>query len=245
MSYLRVGTDNSADIDIYYEDHGQGRPVVLIHGYPLNGHSGERQHRVLLEAGYRVITYDRRGFGRSSQATVGYDYDTFAADLAALLEHLELTDAVLVGFSMGSGEVTRYLGAHRSARVAKAALLGVIPPFRLETDDHPEGGDGKVVADIKSAILTDRYTYFEDFLINFYRTDTGLTDFRGDLAKIDLPVLVVHGTRNRILPIEATANRLPALINDLQLVRVDGGPQNIAWTHADQVNHALLTFLGK
>src|SRR6185436_315549 len=153
MSYLRVGTDNSADIDIYYEDHGQGRPVVLIHGYPLNGQSGERQHRFLLEAGYRVIPYDRRAFGRSSQAPVGYDYDTFAADLGALLEHLELTDAVLVGFSMGSGEVTRYLGAHRSARVAKAALLGVIPPFRLETDDNPEGGDGKVVADIKSAIL--------------------------------------------------------------------------------------------
>jgi non-heme chloroperoxidase len=263
MSYIRVGTENGADINIYYEDHGEGQPVVLIHGYPLNGHSWERQHRVLLQAGYRVIAYDRRGFGRSSQPVVGYDYDTFAADLAALIEHLDLTDAVLVGFSMGTGEVTRYLGTYGSARVRKAALLGAIPPFLLKTDDNPEGVDGQVFEGIKAAIVADRYAYFEDFLNNFYNVDklaparisdrawqnsftvaadaspyathacvdTWLTDFRDDLPKIDVPVLVVHGAEDRILPYQATANRLPALLKDARLVTVDGGPHNVAWTH--------------
>ena len=241
MPYVSVGTENSAAIEIYYEDHGSGTPVVLIHGYPLNGHSWECQERMLLQAGYRVITYDRRGFGRSSQPTVGYDYDTFAGDLDVLLEHLRLEDAVLVGFSMGTGEVTRYLGTFGSSRVSKAVLLGVIPPFVLKTDDNPEGVDGKVFADIKAAIARDRYAYFEDFLNNFYNVDklsparisnqawhasfivgagaspyatyacvdTWLTDFRRDLPKIDVPVLVVHGTEDRILPIDATRTVSP------------------------------------
>ena len=277
MSYIKVGAENGADIRIYYEDHGHGRPVVLIHGYPLDGHSWERQHRILLQAGHRVISYDRRGFGRSSQPTVGYDYDTFAADLAALLAHLDLADAVLVGFSMGTGEVTRYLGRYGSARVRKAALLGAVPPFLLKTADNPEGVDAQVFDDIKAAITADRYTYFESFFNNFYNVDklaperisdrawqagfnvaagaspfatyacvdTWLTDFRADLPKIDVPVLVVHGTEDRILPIEATADRLPALIEDIQLVRVEGGPHNIAWTHPDEVNKALLAFLSE
>src|SRR5256884_7816121 len=134
MSRITVGTENNADIELYYEDHGTGQPVVLIHGYPLNGASWERQERVLLAAGYRVITYDRRGFGRSSQPTVGYDYDTFAADLNVLLEQLDLHDVVLGGFSMGTGEVTRYLGTYGSGRGRKAAPLGAIPPFLLKTD---------------------------------------------------------------------------------------------------------------
>jgi non-heme chloroperoxidase len=248
---------------------------VLIHGYPLDGHSWERQHRVLLQAGYRVISYDRRGFGRSSQPAAGYDYDTFAADLAALLGHLDLTEVVLVGFSMGTGEVTRYLGTYGSARVRKAALLGAVPPFLLKTEDNPEGVDGQVFEGIKAAIVADRYAYFEDFFNNFYNVDklaperiserawqasfnvaagaspfatyacvdSWLTDFRADLPKIDVPVLVAHGTEDRILPIEATAERLPALIADLRLVRVEGGPHNIAWTHPDEVNAALLGFL--
>ncbi|GAA1993144.1 alpha/beta hydrolase [Catenulispora subtropica] len=277
MSYVKVGTENGADINIYYEDHGQGQPVVLIHGYPLDGHSWERQHRVLLQAGYRVITYDRRGFGRSSQPAVGYDYDTFAADLAALLDHLDLTGVLLVGFSMGTGEVTRYLSAYGSDRVRKAALLGVVPPFLLKTDDNPQGVDAQVFEGIKAAIVADRYTYFEGFFNNFYNVDklaperiserawqasfnvavgaspfatyacvdTWLTDFRDDLPKIDVPVLVVHGTEDRILPIEATADRLPALIEDVRLVRIDGGPHNIAWTHPDEVNEALLGFLNE
>ncbi len=171
MPQLKVGVENSADIEIHYEDHGSGRPIVLIHGYPLDGNSWERQERVLLAQGNRVITYDRRGFGRSSQPTVGYDYDTFAADLNTLLEHLNLNDIVLGGFSMGTGEVTRYLGAYGSSRVRKAALFGVIPPFLLKTPDNPEGVDRSVFEGIKAAIVADRYAYFQDFFNNFYNVD--------------------------------------------------------------------------
>ena len=277
MPYCNVGTENGAPLEIYYEDHGSGQPVVLIHGYPLNGSSWERQERDLLAAGYRVIRYDRRGFGRSSQPTVGYDYDTFAADLNALLEHLDLHHIILVGFSMGTGEVTRYLGRYGSARVAKAALFGAIPPFLLRRDDNPEGVDGQVFEDIKASIAKDRYAYLKDFLDNFYNVDelaperiseqawqasfnvaaassphatyacvdTWLADFRDDLPKIDVPVLVVHGTEDRILPIAATADRLPGMIADMRLVRVEGGPHNIGWTHPEEVNRALFEFLAE
>lgn len=277
MPYVSVGKENSGSIDIYYQDHGQGQPVVLIHGYPLNGRSWERQERELLAAGYRAINYDRRGFGKSSQPTTGYDYDTFAADLNALLDHLALDDVVLVGFSMGSGEVSRYLGKYGSARVRKAALLGAIPPFLLKTPDNPEGVDGQVFEGIKAAIVKDRYAYFQDFFDNFYNTDvlggtrisdqavqasfnvaagsspyatyacvdTWLTDFRGDLPKFDVPTLVVHGTEDRILPLAATAARLPDLIKGVRLVTVDGGPHNIGWTHPEEVNRALLEFLAE
>ena len=156
MPYVNVGAENSGRIDLYYEDHGAGTPVVLIHGYPLNGHSWEKQVPVLLDAGHRVITYDRRGFGASSQPTVGYDYDTFAADLHALMEQLDLREATLVGFSMGTGEVTRYLGTYGSARVRKAALLGPIPPFLLQTDDNPEGVPQSVFDGFMAAIRHDR-----------------------------------------------------------------------------------------
>jgi non-heme chloroperoxidase len=171
MPRITVGTENETPIEIHYEDHGSGHPVVLIHGYPLNGDSWERQERELLAAGYRVISYDRRGFGRSSQPTTGYDYDTFAADLRVLLERLDLHDVILCGFSMGSGEVTRYLGTYGSARVQKAALFGAIPPFLLKRDDNPEGVDRQVFEDIKAAIVRDRYAYFKDFLDNFYNVD--------------------------------------------------------------------------
>jgi non-heme chloroperoxidase len=272
-----VGTENGSAIAIHYEDHGSGQPVVLIHGYPLDGNSWERQERELLAAGCRCISYDRRGFGRSSQPTVGYDYDTFAADLNALLEHLDLHDVILVGFSMGTGEVTRYLGRYGSGRVRKAALLGAIPPFLLKRDDNPEGVDGQVFEDIKAAIVNDRYAYFKQFLDNFYNVDalaperiseqawqasfnvaaassphathacvdTWLTDFRDDLPNIDVPTLVVHGTEDRILPISATADRLPDLIADIRLVRVEGGPHNIGWTHPAEVNEALLAFVNE
>ena len=276
MPRVKVGVENGTDIEIYYEDHGSGHPVVLIHGYPLNGRSWERQQRELLAAGYRAINYDRRGFGLSSQPTTGYDYDTFASDLNALLDHLALDEVDLVGFSMGTGEVTRYLGKYGSGRVRKAALLGAIPPFLLKTDDNPEGVDRSVFEGIKSAIVADRYAYFKDFLDNFYNVDklggtrisaqawqasfnvaaaaspyatyacvdTWLTDFRADLAKIDVPVLVVHGTEDRILPYESTAKRLPELVAALKLVSVKGGPHNIGWTHPEEVNPALLEFLG-
>ena len=176
MPRITVGTENNAPIEIHYEDHGSGDPVVMVHGYPLNGNSWERQERELLAQGFRVITYDRRGFGRSSQPTVGYDYNTFAADLNDLLEQLDLSDVVLVGFSMGSGEVTRYLGTYGSSRVRKAALLAAIPPFLLKTDDNPEGVDRQVFEDIKAAIVKDRYAYFKDFLDNFYNVDKLMPD---------------------------------------------------------------------
>jgi non-heme chloroperoxidase len=171
MPFVTVGSENSADIQIHYNDHGAGAPIVLIHGYPLNGNSWERQERALLAAGYRCISYDRRGFGSSSQPTTGYDYDTFAADLNALLDHLALEEFDLVGFSMGTGEVTRYLATYGSGRVRKAALLGAIPPFVLKTDDNPEGVDGSVFEGIKAAVVADRYAYFKDFFDNFYNTD--------------------------------------------------------------------------
>jgi non-heme chloroperoxidase len=171
MPFLNVGTENHADIEIHYRDHGIGSPIVLIHGYPLDGNSWERQERELLAAGYRCVSYDRRGFGRSSQPTVGYDYNTFAADLSALLQHLDLRDVVLCGFSMGTGEVVRYLGRYGSERVRRAALFGVIPPFLLRTEDNPEGVDGQVFEDIKAGIVKDRYAYFKNFLDNFYNVD--------------------------------------------------------------------------
>lgn len=171
MAFVNVGTENSTPIEIYYEDHGAGQPVVLIHGYPLDGHSWEKQVPVLLDAGYRVITYDRRGFGRSSQPTTGYDYDTFAADLDNLMRSLDLHDTVLVGFSMGSGEVARYLRNHGSERVAKAAFLAMLQPYLLKTDDNPTGVDQAVFDGIRAAVTADRYAYFDDFYANFYNTD--------------------------------------------------------------------------
>jgi non-heme chloroperoxidase len=183
MPFVKVGTENGADIEIHYNDHGAGQPIVLIHGYPLDGNSWERQERALLAAGHRCISYDRRGFGQSSQPTTGYDYDTFASDLKALLDHLALDqDAVLAGFSMGTGEVTRYLGTYGSAGVSKAALLGVIPPFLLQTQDNPKGVPGTVFEGIKDAIVADRYAYFDDFFANFYNTDVLAPDRIGDAA---------------------------------------------------------------
>jgi non-heme chloroperoxidase len=183
VSFVKVGTENSAEIEIHYRDHGSGKPIVLIHGYPLDGNSWERQEWALLQAGYRCISYDRRGFGKSSQPTTGYDYDTFAADTKAVLDHLALAeDVVLAGFSMGTGEVTRYLGRYGSSGVSKAALFGVIPPFLLQTDDNPKGVPGDVFEGIKQQVLADRYKWFDDFFANFYNTDVLAPERIGDAA---------------------------------------------------------------
>jgi non-heme chloroperoxidase len=275
MAFITVGKENSTPINLYYDDLGSGKPVVLIHGYPLNGHSWERQTMALLDAGYRVVAYDRRGWGQSSQPTTGHDYDTYAADLKELLEQLELTEIVLCGFSMGTGEVTRYLGAYGSDRVEKAVLFGAIPPFLLKTDDNPEGVDGAVFEGIKETVLKDRYAWFKQFFDDFYNVDklaperigeqawqasfnvacmgsayssyacvdTWLTDFRDDLPKIDVPTLVLHGTEDRILPYEATAARLPELIDEVKVIPVEEGPHNIGWTHPEVVNPLLLAFV--
>jgi non-heme chloroperoxidase len=275
MPFVTVGQENSAGIEIYYEDHGAGLPVVLIHGYPLSGRAWDKQVPVLLEAGHRVITYDRRGFGKSSQPTTGYDYDTFAADLSTLLEHLDLRDAVLVGHSMGTGEVTRYLGRYGSARVAKGVLVAPIPPYLLQTGDNPEGVPVGLFDGFTQAARGDTPAWMKGFLDTFYNIDTlrgtlvsdqawqaswnlaaaasataavacirtWTTDFRDDLPKIDVPILVLQGDADQVLPLEKTGKRLPALIKDVQLTVVEGGPHAIPWTHAAQVNTALLDFI--
>ncbi|MFQ6147104.1 alpha/beta fold hydrolase [Streptomyces seoulensis] len=175
MPFIKVGEENSTDINVYYEDHGAGQPVVLIHGFPLSGHSWEKQSAALLEAGYRVITYDRRGFGQSSQPTTGFDYDTFAADLNTVLETLDLTDVVLVGFSMGTGEVGRYLGTYGSARIAKAAFMASLEPFLAKTDDNPQGAAPiEFFEGISETVKADRYAYYTAFYKDFYNLDENL-----------------------------------------------------------------------
>jgi non-heme chloroperoxidase len=275
MPYVNVGEENSGSIQIYYEDHGQGRPVVLIHGYPLSGRAWDKQLPPLLDAGYRVITYDRRGFGKSSQPASGYDYDTFAADLNGLLEVLDLRDATLVGHSMGTGEVTRFLGAYGSARVRQGVLVSPIPPFLLQTGDNPDGLPQSLFDGFVDTATADTPAWMKGFLDNFYNIDvlggtlvsdqayqsslnlafamsaiaavacipTWLTDFRGDLPKIDVPMLVIDGDADRVLPYPKTGKRLPGMIKNVQLVTIEGGPHAIAWTHADQVNRALLDFV--
>jgi non-heme chloroperoxidase len=275
MPTITVGRENSSDIEIYYEDHGAGQPVVLIHGYPLSGRAWDRQVPALLEAGHRVITYDRRGFGESSQPATGYDYDTFAADLNMLLEHLDLREAVLVGHSMGTGEVTRYLTSYGSARATKGVLVAPIPPFLLQTPDNPDGVPQSLFDGFVDAAAADTPAWMKGFLDNFYNIDTlrgtlvsdqayqaswniaasasataavaciptWTTDFRADLPKIDVPMLVVQGDADQVLPIDKTGKRLPALLNDVKLVVIEGGPHAIPWTHAAQVNAALLEFI--
>ena len=275
MPTVTVGQENSSDIEIHYEDHGAGQPVVLIHGYPLSGRAWDKQVPALLEAGYRVITYDRRGFGQSSQPVTGYDYDTFAADLSMLLDHLDLHDAVLVGHSMGTGEVTRYLSRYGSARVAKGVLVSPIPPYLLQAGDNPDGVPQALFDGFAAAAQADTPAWMKGFLDNFYNFDTlrgtlvtdqawqaswnlavtasataavacigtWTTDFRDDLPEIDVPVLVIHGDADQVLPLDKTASRLPALIKDVQLTVVEGGPHAIPWTHAAQVNTALLDFI--
>jgi non-heme chloroperoxidase len=275
MPTVTVGQENSADIQIHYEDHGAGQPVVLIHGYPLSGRGWDKQVPALLEAGYRAITYDRRGFGASSQPAVGYDYDTFAADLHTLLEHLDLHDAVLVGHSMGTGEVTRYLSSYGPARVASGVLVSPIPPYLLQAPDNPDGVPGSVFDGFVQAAAADTPAWMKGFLDSFYNMDTlrgtlvsdqayqaswnlavtasataavaciptWTTDFRDDLPKIDVPMLVVQGDADQVLPIDKTGRRLPGLIKDVQLTVIEGGPHAIPWTHAGQVNTALLDFL--
>jgi non-heme chloroperoxidase len=276
MPYLTVGKENSGDIELYYEDHGSGRPIVLIHGYPLSGASWEKQVPVLLEAGHRVITYDRRGFGKSSHPTAGYNYDTFAEDLHKLVTQLKLRDFVLAGFSMGGGEVARYIGTYGSKAVSKAVIISGVPPFLLKTAENPDGVDGSVFAGIQKAVAADRYAFFTGFFQNFHNTDVLLgkrlseqsvqaswniaatssataafacvaawhEDFRDDLARIDIPTLVIQGDADRILPIAATGLRTAKLIKGARQLIVKDGPHAITWTHAEEVNAGLLSFLG-
>lgn len=277
MPFIDVGKENSAPINLYYEDHGSGQPVVLIHGYPLSCTSWEKQIPVLLENGYRVIAYDRRGFGKSSQPTTGYNYDTFADDLHHVVHHLKLKHFALVGFSMGGGEVARYIGKYGSKDVSKAVIISGVPPYLLKTADNPEGVDGSVFEGIEKAAKADRYAFFTEFFKNFFNVDilggklvseeavraswnvatsaspvasyacvpTWHEDFRNDLAKIDVPTLVIQGDSDRIVPFASSGQRTAKLVKGAELVVIKDGPHNIAWTHAEEVNAALLQFLGK
>ena len=277
MPFVSVGKENTTDIELYYEDHGSGEPVVLIHGYPLSGASWEKQLPALLAAGYRVITYDRRGFGKSSQPTDGYNYDTFAEDLRKLVTRLKLHNFALVGFSMGGGEVARYIGKYGSKDVTRAVIVGGIPPYLLKAPDNPEGVDKSVFEGLEKAIATDRYAFFTEFFKNFYNTDlllgkrvseevvraswntaasasstaslacvpTWCEDFRKDVARIDVPTLVIHGDSDRIVPLAAAGQRTAKLVKGAELSVIKDGPHAVIWTHADEVNPELVNFLAK
>jgi non-heme chloroperoxidase len=275
MGRIQVGTENSDSITLYYEDHGVGAPLVLIHGFPLSGKSWEKQIHALVDAGHRIIAYDRRGFGQSSQPGVGYDYDTLAHDLDILLTQLDLRDAVLVGHGMGTGEVTRYLATHGSARVHKAAMLAPLPPFLLRTADNAEGVRQDVFDAIMRAIVADRPAYVKRFLDDCFNADmlgasrlseqdmqlfwtvaanasargtldcvkAWLTDFRQDVPKIDVPVLIIQGDQDRMFPLHVTGRRLAPLVKDAQFTVIEGGSHALIWTHAAEVNQALMRFL--
>jgi pimeloyl-ACP methyl ester carboxylesterase len=275
MSFITVGQENSTEIRLYYEDHGIGRPVVLIHGFPLDGHAWEKQVPALLDAGCRVVTYDRRGFGQSSRPATGYDFDTFAADLDALMTTLNLYDVTLVGFSMGTGEVARYLGRYGPTRVTKAAFFAPLPPFLLKTPENPTGVDRAVFDGMIEGLKADRYAYLTRFFTDFYGVDehlggrlseealrlsmnvassvsptatlasvpAWLTDFRDDVPGVTVPTLIVQGTHDRIMPIDATGRPLHKMLPDAEYVEIEGAPHGLLWTHAAAVTIALRAFL--
>jgi non-heme chloroperoxidase len=275
MSYIKVGQENSQPIEIYYEDHGSGSPVVLIHGWPLNGDAWEKQTAALLAAGHRVITYDRRGFGRSSKPGVGYNYDTFAADLNALLSALDLTGVSLVGHSMGTGEITRYIGKYGTKRLRKTVLIGTLGPYLVKAPDNPEGVDPQVFEGVRAGIRADRPATLSEFLKNFYSVagadgkrvserviqanwtvaigaspigtlaciDAWIEDFREDIARNDVPTLIIHGDDDRILPADVTARRQAKMTKNAKYVEIKGGSHGLTWTHAEEINDELVKFL--
>ena len=275
MSVIKVGKENSTPIEIYYEDHGSGSPVVLIHGWPLNGDAWEKQTAALLAAGHRVITYDRRGFGRSSKPAIGYNYDTFATDLDALLSALDLTDVSLVGHSMGTGEITRYIGKYGTRRLRKAVLIGTLGPYLVKAPDNPEGIDGNVFDSVRAGIKADRSVAIFDFLRDFYSVggadgklvserviqanwavamgaspigtlacvDAWIEDFRKDIARNDIPTMIIHGDDDRILPAAATSRRQAKMIKNVKYVEIQGGSHGITWTRAEEINAELVPFL--
>ncbi len=274
MAFLTIGKENSADIQLYYEDRGSGTPVVLVHGWPLSGGSWERQSAALLAAGYRVVTYDRRGFGRSSAPSEGYSYDTLAGDTDKLIESLDLKDAALFGFSMGGGEVARYMGKYNQGRVTKCGFISSIAPALRKDGSNPEGADPAGFEQIKNAIEKDRYEFLHHFIRTFYNykllshlvseaklhadfgiaslssyqamlfcVDAWLEDFRADAKQVSVPTLVIHGDADQIVPLEVSGGRMPGLIPTAQLEVIEGGPHGLIWTHAKEVNAALLRFL--
>jgi pimeloyl-ACP methyl ester carboxylesterase len=275
MATITVGQQNSQPIELFVEDNGDGRPVVLLHGWPLDSRSWEAQFHPLLAAGYRVITYDRRGFGRSSRPTVGYDWDTLAADLDQVLTQLDVRDATVVGLSLGTGELARYIGTRGTERLRSCVFIESLAPSFAKSDDNPQGVDAAGVAGVQSAILEDRYTWLTGLINDFLnledyqgkRVSEGtvramwnagaeagayatwacppgwLADFSSDITHIDVPTLIIHGTADRILPIDGQGRRLHAALQAATYVEIEGGPHLGVVTHADEINKALLSFL--
>jgi len=266
------------DTDLHVDDTGgPGRPVVLIHGWPLSGEAFSAQVPALVEAGYRVVTYDRRGFGRSDKPRSGYTYDTLSEDLSALLEQLDLTDVTLVGFSMGGGEVARYLSTYGSQRVRSAVFASAVPPYLLQTDDNPDGPLTEDAAATMTADLTkDEDAFYDGFTTDFFtangelkvseqqRQDAlalckqadkkaalacmaafGTTDFREDLTKVNVPVLVLHGDSDGIVPFEGSGARTNTALADSELHVITGGPHGCNVSHTQEWNQALIGFLAK
>jgi non-heme chloroperoxidase len=263
--------------DIYVKDWGQGRPVVLIHGWPLSSDSWDPQAMALADAGFRVIAYDRRGFGRSSQPWAGYDYDTLTDDLADVLKATVAEDNVsLVGFSMGGGEVARYMSRYGGKGVHSAALISSVVPYMPKTEVNPEGVPQSTLSEIAAGIKEDRPAYFRTFFKSFFGVGVltspvseetldwawrlamqaglkptlacaesfGHTDFRPDLAAFSVPTLVIHGTADQTVPIDATGRKAAAGIKDAQLVEYDGAPHGLFVSESDRLTKDLLTFLG-
>ena len=275
MATITVGQENTAPIELYYEDQGSGDPVVLLHGWPLDSRSWEPQLHELLESGHRVITYDRRGFGRSSRPGTGYDFDTLAADLDKVLTHLDLRDVTLAGFSLATGEMARYIGAHGTERIRSCIFIESLAPTFLKSDENPGGVDRAFVEGVQQTILDDRFAWLTGLLENFLNLDDylgkrvseetvrnawnagasaspeatwacvlgWLDEFFEDVKRVDVPSLILHGTADRILPIDGHGRRLHKLLPDAKYVEIDGGPHLMCVSHAAEVNQELLAFL--
>ncbi|HEX2722173.1 MAG TPA: alpha/beta hydrolase [Gemmatimonadaceae bacterium] len=273
MPYLK--TTGIHPTDIYYQDLGAGKPVVLIHGWPLSHRMWESQITALTDAGYRCVAYDRRGFGDSGRPKGGYDYDTFASDLNDLIRHLDLRDVTLAGFSMGGGEVARYLGRYGAERISGAMLIGAVTPFLLKTPDNPSGVDQSLFDGMIGGVKKDRIAFLANFFPNFYNADEGpeviaeeiipfskwiawaasplatrecitafgTTDFRGDLKKMTVSTIVIHGDRDRIVPLEISGKLSPGLVKGSTLEIIEGAPHGFAATHAAELNRVMIDFL--
>jgi len=267
----------SDGVELFVKDWGRGRPVVLIHGWPLSSDTWDELSLTLAEQGYRAVAYDRRGFGRSDQPWHGYDYDRFADDLADVMTELDLADAAIIGFSMGGGEVARYLSRHGTQRIRQAALIGSIVPYLLKTDDNPDGAPQDVLDDIAAQIRDDRAAFFQTFFRNFYGVGMisqpvshgvienswrqammaglhpilaaarafGSTDLRADLAAFTVPTLIVHGTGDAIVPIDATSRAAARAIPQANLIEYDDAPHGLLAANKDAVAHDVLSFLAE
>ena len=275
MGTIAVGEENSAPVELYYEDQGSGRPVVLLHGWPFDGRSWEPQLHPLLDAGFRVVNYDRRGFGRSSAATTGYDFDTLSGDLDTVLRTLDLHDASIVSFSLGTGELARYIGRFGTERLRSAVFIESLTPTFAQGPDNPKGVDAAGVKGVQQAILDDRFAWLTGMMDNFLNLDDyqgtlvsadtvramwsagadaspyatwacpqgWLEDFTADLARVDVPALIMHGTADRILSIDGQGRRAHDALPAARYVEIEGGPHIHPVTHTAEVNRELLRFL--